>query len=175
MFFQAPKSCPLTDWSDWSSCSSYCFGQSIRVRRPEKQHMLTLDNLKKVSKIYRKIQSRQSIYDKDIVNLNFTSIQDATHDCANLTLIESKMCNDEYTDCLADNTPDNEPPKMCLLPPLRGECGEPPEIHFYFNSLSNDCGMFMFTGCNGSLNNFETYDQCHSECMGKKFKIKKVK
>lgn len=162
---QTAASCQLSKWSKWSKCSSHCFGQSIRVRRPEQRHLLYEENLKRVAEVFTKIQNRNED-EEDILSLNFTSVQNPDHDCAGEKLIESKRCNKENDEeCLEMET--DGPPKFCLHPPMRGNCNKDPEILYFFNKHTNDCGQFMYTGCDGSKNSFDTYKLCRETCVGK--------
>nr|Q2ES46.1 RecName: Full=Kunitz-type serine protease inhibitor 5; AltName: Full=Kunitz protease inhibitor 5; AltName: Full=Kunitz protease inhibitor V; Flags: Precursor [Daboia russelii]ABD24044.1 Kunitz protease inhibitor-V [Daboia russelii russelii] len=54
-------------------------------------------------------------------------------------------------------------PKFCHLPVDSGIC----RAHiprFYYNPASNQCQGFIYGGCEGNANNFETRDQCRHTC-----------
>lgn len=94
-------------------------------------------------------------------------MQNPDHDCAGEKLVESKRCNKENDDeCMEADSSDG-PPKFCLVPPMRGNCNQAPEIRYFFNRLANDCGQFLYTGCEGSKNDFDTYKLCRETCVGK--------
>ncbi|XP_026579467.1 kunitz/BPTI-like toxin [Pseudonaja textilis] len=38
---------------------------------------------------------------------------------------------------------------------------------FYYNSASNSCQEFLYGGCKGNSNRFETKSECHHTCVGK--------
>uniref|UniRef100_A0A803TFV7 BPTI/Kunitz inhibitor domain-containing protein n=1 Tax=Anolis carolinensis TaxID=28377 RepID=A0A803TFV7_ANOCA len=52
---------------------------------------------------------------------------------------------------------------ICLFPPEEGHCrGNMPR--FFFNSTSRRCEKFIYGGCSGNGNNFETREECHQVC-----------
>ncbi|KAK9405053.1 hypothetical protein NXF25_009880 [Crotalus adamanteus] len=55
-------------------------------------------------------------------------------------------------------------PRFCYLPAKPGPC-EAYMPRFYYNSTSNKCQRFIYGGCGGNANNFETRDQCHYTCV----------
>ncbi|KAK9405044.1 kunitz/BPTI-like toxin [Crotalus adamanteus] len=58
-------------------------------------------------------------------------------------------------------------PRFCSLPAETGPCkGRIPR--FYYNSASKQCQQFIYGGCGGNANNFETKDQCHYTCVEKR-------
>ena len=56
-----------------------------------------------------------------------------------------------------------EAPDTCTLPAETGDCdGFFPR--YSFNSDSGQCEQFIFGGCGGNDNNFETIEQCQQTC-----------
>ncbi|XP_068928376.1 kunitz-type protease inhibitor 3 [Petaurus breviceps papuanus] len=54
-------------------------------------------------------------------------------------------------------------PSLCLLPPVRGNCNS--HIHRYFyNATSHTCQAFVYSGCNGNGNNFDSVQCCLKTC-----------
>ncbi|GFR78097.1 Kunitz-type serine protease inhibitor 1 [Elysia marginata] len=53
----------------------------------------------------------------------------------------------------------------CYLPPERGlfRCLASISRYFY-NSTAQECQFFVYGGCQGTENNFETLDECQSAC-----------
>ena len=51
----------------------------------------------------------------------------------------------------------------CSLPPLTGPCRAKMERYFY-NGTSLTCGKFIYGGCQGNGNNFETEQGCENTC-----------
>ncbi|KAI6206638.1 hypothetical protein M3Y94_00935300 [Aphelenchoides besseyi] len=54
---------------------------------------------------------------------------------------------------------------VCNLEQDIGNCNQP-QTRFYYDSESQACLPFVFAGCNGSLNNFETETACSKFCIG---------
>ena len=54
-------------------------------------------------------------------------------------------------------------PSSCSLPPLTGPCRAKMERYFY-NGTSLTCGKFIYGGCQGNGNNFETEQGCENTC-----------
>lgn len=56
--------------------------------------------------------------------------------------------------------------ESCLLLKARGvHCAkQKPEVKWYFDSDTFECLAFMFNGCNGNANNFDTVNECWSKC-----------
>lgn len=61
---------------------------------------------------------------------------------------------------------------ICVLPKEIGNCDNSTE-RYYYDSKDNNCLVFVYSGCNGNSNNFETLEQCKKRCM-KVQKINKV-
>ena len=57
-------------------------------------------------------------------------------------------------------------PKLCSLEPDPGFCMAYFQNYFY-NSTSEKCELFVYGGCQGNENNFETKDDCEDTCKGK--------
>lgn len=58
-------------------------------------------------------------------------------------------------------------PVECNLPLVQGSCllSLP---RYYFNVTTGNCETFIYTGCNGNLNNFFTMEKCESKCLNVK-------
>lgn len=66
--------------------------------------------------------------------------------------------------CAKDEIKEDRPNK-CLLPPRSGDCGPGQyESRHYWNPSKNRCAHFIYTGCNGNENNFESLERCQAEC-----------
>ena len=55
---------------------------------------------------------------------------------------------------------------MCELPAMRGGCSGREE-RWHYNSRSQTCEPFSYSGCGGNKNNFVSRLQCESSCPGK--------
>ncbi|XP_058033068.1 kunitz/BPTI-like toxin isoform X1 [Ahaetulla prasina] len=58
-------------------------------------------------------------------------------------------------------------PKLCYLPPETGPC-RARQTRFYYNPASNKCQEFVYGGCQGNANRFETREECHFTCVEKR-------
>lgn len=52
----------------------------------------------------------------------------------------------------------------CRMPREIGDCKEFTE-RWYYDSSDEECRAFLFGGCNGNANNFDTLDACRSRCQ----------
>lgn len=58
---------------------------------------------------------------------------------------------------------------ICRLPPAPGPCRA--AIHqWYYNPKKQRCSQFMYGGCGGNDNNFNSKDDCKAACMRTKGK-----
>ncbi|KAG1714818.1 Papilin [Nymphon striatum] len=79
---------------------------------------------------------------------------------------------DNFETCheTCENSTPNETPKVevCLLELNTGYCENPEELKteakFYFDILEMNCSKFLFRGCAGNENNFDTIEECHTAC-----------
>nr|UMK70494.1 Kunitz-type peptide 1 [Bitis atropos] len=55
-------------------------------------------------------------------------------------------------------------PDFCNLPAETGPC-KARLPHFYYDSVSKECKTFIYGGCRGNANNFETWDECRKTCV----------
>ena len=54
----------------------------------------------------------------------------------------------------------------CSLPKVEGSC-RAQTLRFHFNQNSGKCEAFMYGGCRGNANNFQTLKECHQTCSHK--------
>lgn len=52
---------------------------------------------------------------------------------------------------------------ICELPAKVGNC-RAAIPRYYYNSKSGECEMFLYGGCDGNENNFETKEECENKC-----------
>merc|ERR1712064_54712 len=66
-------------------------------------------------------------------------------------------------DCLKTCKPKSNIPKKCKLPKKSGPCKA---IHhrFFFDKKDKKCKSFIYGGCRGNKNNFETIEKCWLSC-----------
>ncbi|CAL4099423.1 unnamed protein product, partial [Meganyctiphanes norvegica] len=76
-----------------------------------------------------------------------------------------KLCIFSLTTLLVSSQQeiDSSIPDICYAPALSGPCkGYFPQ--FYYNPLSGACDCFVFGGCGGNDNKFDTLDECTGNC-----------
>ena len=56
--------------------------------------------------------------------------------------------------------------KNCSLPPDPGPC-KSLMPSWFFNSTAGGCAVFIYGGCDGNNNRFNSYDDCQAGCNGK--------
>jgi len=49
----------------------------------------------------------------------------------------------------------------CFLPPSVGACSMP---RYFYNASALECQRFIYGGCDGNSNNFESMKLCEEEC-----------
>lgn len=52
----------------------------------------------------------------------------------------------------------------CLLPKVKGPCNGY-YTSYYYDSDRNSCSQFIYGGCLGNNNRFETVEECQKECV----------
>ena len=70
---------------------------------------------------------------------------------------------EKYDSCVLPDECDSV--DFCSLPPLTGPCFAyfP---RYFFNSSSGECEQFIYGGCQGNDNNFNTVEICKAKCKG---------
>lgn len=54
--------------------------------------------------------------------------------------------------------------EICFLPAVTGRC-RASFVRYFFNESSEECEQFIYGGCAGNLNRFETIDECKLTCQ----------
>ena len=54
---------------------------------------------------------------------------------------------------------------ICTLPKQTGPC-KARYRRFYYDNISGQCKEFIYGGCQGNANNFETINKCETKCKG---------
>nr|AKQ08190.1 early lactation protein [Trichosurus vulpecula] len=60
-------------------------------------------------------------------------------------------------------------PSLCLLPPARGNC-DSQILRYFYNATSHTCEVFLYSGCNGNGNNFDSLECCLKTCRLNKYR-----
>ena len=55
---------------------------------------------------------------------------------------------------------------ICELPPEEGSCFGY-WVQFFYNSTSEACEEFIYTGCDGNKNRFSSVNDCEKKCSDK--------
>ncbi|KAM7393041.1 hypothetical protein PAMA_007928 [Pampus argenteus] len=66
---------------------------------------------------------------------------------------------EDEKDCLEKCHPE----KACTAAPEKGPCMGYMQ-HFFYNSTSKSCEVFIYGGCRGNRNNFKSEKRCRSKC-----------
>ncbi|KAJ8880674.1 hypothetical protein PR048_017144 [Dryococelus australis] len=56
-----------------------------------------------------------------------------------------------------------QPSDICLAPVDRGPCTEE-QPNWYFDGYSRTCQAFVYGGCGGNANRFQSEEQCERQC-----------
>ena len=56
-------------------------------------------------------------------------------------------------------------PQACYLPSVKGPC-EALLTRWHYDAERQACHTFIYGGCEGNANNFETLMQCQQKCKG---------
>ncbi|KAK4324176.1 hypothetical protein Pmani_005179 [Petrolisthes manimaculis] len=78
------------------------------------------------------------------------------------TLEDCRAACDNTITTVVTQTPTSDP-SQCLLPKDAGPCQN---FHprYYYNSQTGQCEYFMYGGCLGNSNNFQTLEDCQAAC-----------
>ena len=83
-------------------------------------------------------------------------------------IVTGCFCPDGYVErgnsCV---TPKECDADLCSLPPKTGPCFAYFRRYFY-NTTSKQCERFVYGGCRGNENNFETVEECEAKCNGER-------
>ncbi|OON16314.1 Kunitz/Bovine pancreatic trypsin inhibitor domain protein [Opisthorchis viverrini] len=68
-----------------------------------------------------------------------------------------------FASCIAMDVRNGTTPDFCLDEPSPGMCSAYIESYFY-NASAKECQTFIYGGCHGNRNSFETVDECLRVC-----------
>lgn len=70
--------------------------------------------------------------------------------------------------CISSDAPKNESQvkAICQLKYDIGPC-DAAILRYFYNTTSGKCEQFVYGGCAGNANNFNTLDECHKECINR--------
>jgi len=64
----------------------------------------------------------------------------------------------------------NAPEDICKLPKDKGPC-RARKPRFYYDSITGACSSFMYGGCQGNKNNFDSIEECEAQCSTKSERV----
>lgn len=92
---------------------------------------------------------------------NFKTLFDCENYCyPALNLIKEEV---DVSNPMAQDLTIPEKKRICMSPKEAGQCSDQIE-RFYFDVQMVKCLPFMYSGCEGNLNNFETIKECEMTC-----------
>ncbi|KAH7973024.1 hypothetical protein HPB52_020573 [Rhipicephalus sanguineus] len=89
---------------------------------------------------------------------NFETLRQCESKCGNVSLTEALIRSRLITKLVTLDP-------VCELPKKVGPC----RAHvprYYYNTTTDTCEKFVYGGCQGNANNFETLKQCETRCAG---------
>lgn len=168
------KNCKTTVWSQFTQCSVTCgLGKQTRSKKLiNRGYGIQRYGVHPGSPTYEKIYGVKSKNRHNNNNSNEDDedeneddeiesiINDPAHPCYNAVLHEEVDCHNPPCD---DDGQLQTAPEYCRLPPRVGNCRANPSMRWYF-SKNNICALFAYSGCGGNKNNFDSLEDCESNC-----------
>ncbi|CEF70857.1 Thrombospondin, type 1 repeat and Proteinase inhibitor I2, Kunitz metazoa domain and Reeler domain and Spondin, N-terminal domain-containing protein [Strongyloides ratti] len=185
--------CTTTNWEDWSSCSVTC-GVGQRKRNRKLLDETKIDNCKKINltdvedcigengedcNVTPNPLCKTTSWSEwspcsascdDGIKIRSRLFYYVEHElqCTNINLIEKAKC--QMPSCRRLLTAHSE--EICNEDKAEGQCGGV-FPRYWYNSNTSKCERFIYTGCKGNRNQFETEKECKQLCV-KNMNVDKV-
>uniref|UniRef100_A0A8C2R9D6 BPTI/Kunitz inhibitor domain-containing protein n=2 Tax=Capra hircus TaxID=9925 RepID=A0A8C2R9D6_CAPHI len=132
-------------------------------RRPEKRSIIdvishVIDGVVKGTKIFHGLKGLADIISNGIqgqVMISGTQLENHT--------VGTQLENHTVEEFLTQILKNASKPEFCLEPELKGPCKDQMTRYFY-NATAGYCEPFVYGGCEGNKNNFQTLSDCLVTC-----------